>query len=59
MVLVLRPEDEKVMSVSRNKVLCHEEIYATFDATKGQAPVANIEVFKMDLDNVKGEVERG
>ncbi len=57
MVLVLRPEDGKVMSVSRKKVLCHEEIYATFDATKGQAPVANFEAFKINLDNVKGEVE--
>ena len=33
MVLILRPEDGKVMSVLRKKVLCHEEIYATFDAT--------------------------
>jgi hypothetical protein len=59
MVLVLRPEDGKVMSVSRKKVLCHEEIYATFDATKGKTPIADIEAFKIDLDNVKvkGEVE--
>jgi hypothetical protein len=49
--------DGKTMSVSRRKVLCHEEIYATFDATKGKAPVAEIEAFKMDLDNVKGEME--
>ncbi len=47
------------MSVSRKKVLCHEEIYATFDATKGKTPIADIEAFKIDLDNVKvkGEVE--
>ena len=57
MVLVLRPEDGKIMSVSRKKVLCHEEIYATFDATKGKAPIAEIEAFRMDLENVKGEVE--
>jgi hypothetical protein len=57
MVLVLRPEDGKVMSVSRKKVLCHEEIYATFDATKGKTPIADIEAFKIDLDSVKGEVE--
>jgi hypothetical protein len=54
-VLVLRPEDGKVMSVSRKKV--HGEIYATFDATKGKTPIADIEAFKMDLDSVKGEVE--
>jgi hypothetical protein len=57
MVLILRPEDGKIMSVSREKVMCHEEIYATFDATKGKAPVAEIEAFRMDLGNVKGEVE--
>ena len=57
MVLILRPEDGKIMSVSRKKVLCHEEIYATFDATKGKAPIAEIEAFRMDLENVKGEVE--
>ncbi len=37
--------------------MCHEEIYATFDATKGKTPVADIEAFKIDLDNVKGEME--
>jgi hypothetical protein len=57
MVLILRPENGKVTSVSRKKVLYHKEIYATFDATKGKTPVTDIEAFKMDLDNVKGEVE--
>jgi hypothetical protein len=57
MVLILRPEDGKVMSVSRKNVLCHEEIYATFDATKGRTPVADIAAFKLNLDNVKGQVE--
>jgi hypothetical protein len=56
-VLILRPEDGKIMSVSRKKVLCHEEIYATFDAKKGLAPVADFDAFKIDLDNVKREVE--
>jgi hypothetical protein len=55
MVLILRPEDGKIMSVSVKKVLCHEEIYATFDATKGRTPVADIAAFKLNLDNVKGE----
>jgi hypothetical protein len=57
MALILRPEDGKVLSVSRKKVLCHEEIYATFDASKGKTPNADIEAFKIDLDSVKGEVE--
>jgi hypothetical protein len=34
MALVFRPEDNKVISVSRKTILCHEEVYATFDATK-------------------------
>jgi hypothetical protein len=59
MVLILRPEDGKVMSDSRKKVLCHEEIYATFDATKGRTPVAEIAAFKLNLDNVKGEEVEG
>ena len=57
MALILRPEDGKILSVSRKKILCHEEIYATFDAKKGRAPDANFDAFKIDLDNVKGEVE--
>jgi hypothetical protein len=57
MVLILRPEDGKVISVSRKKVLCHEEIYATFDSTKGKTPIADIEAFRIDLGNVKAEVE--
>ncbi len=57
MALILRPEDGKIMSVSRKKVLCHEEIYATFDAKKGRAPVTDFDAFKINLDNVKGEVE--
>jgi hypothetical protein len=34
MVLLLRPEDNKVISVSRHKVHCHEEAYAKYDPTK-------------------------
>jgi hypothetical protein len=41
----------------KKKVLCHEEIYATFDATKGKTPIADIKAFKIDLNNVKGEVK--
>jgi hypothetical protein len=57
MALILRPEDGKILSVSRKKVLCHEELYAKFDAKKGNAPVADFDAFKINLDNVKGEVE--
>jgi hypothetical protein len=57
MALILRPEDGKIISVSRKMILCHEEIYATFDASKGMAPATGVENFKLNLDNVKGEVE--
>jgi hypothetical protein len=57
MALILRPEDGKIISVSRKKILCHEEIYSTFDSSKGMMPATSIENFKLNLDNVKGEVE--
>ncbi len=56
MALILRPEDGKIISVSRKKVLCHEEIYATFDATKGMTPETSIESFNLNLENVKEKV---
>ena len=38
MVLVLRPEDNKVLSISRKKVYCHELMYARYDATTMDRP---------------------
>ena len=55
MALILRPDDGKVISVSRKKILCHEEIYATFDSSKGMTPATSVENFELNLDNVKGE----
>ena len=43
--------------MSRKKILCHEEIYATFDSSKGMTPATSVNNFKLNLDNVKGEVE--
>jgi hypothetical protein len=40
MVLVLRIEDEKILSVSRHKVHCHEEAYARYDPATGKDPLA-------------------
>jgi hypothetical protein len=57
MALILRPEDGKIISVSRKKILCHEEIYATFDSSKGMTPATGVENFKLNLDNVKEEME--
>jgi hypothetical protein len=43
--------------VSRKKILYLEEIYATFDSSKGMTPPTSIENFTLNLNNVKGKVE--
>jgi hypothetical protein len=40
MCLVYQPESHKVLSVSRKKIVCHEGIYANFDPTQAQTPIA-------------------
>jgi hypothetical protein len=57
MVLVMRPEDWKVISVSRKKVLCHEERYATSDSVSMQNSIADFTRLKADLEALKGEKE--
>jgi hypothetical protein len=57
MVLVLRPEDNKVISVSRHKVNCHEEAYAKYDPAKGGNPLENFAVPKVDLDKTRTKEE--
>jgi hypothetical protein len=57
MVLILRPEDNKVISVSRHKVHCHEEAYAKYDPVKGGNPLENFAVPKVDLDRVRTKEE--
>ncbi len=41
MALIPRPSDNKVLSISRRKVHCHELIYARFDPSSGCKPEAN------------------
>ena len=53
MCLVLRPEDEKIISVSRKKIIVHEEYYAKFDPAKGGLPLDNFVVPTINLDAVK------
>jgi hypothetical protein len=53
MVLVLRPEDEKILSVSRKKIIVHEEYYAKFDWTSGGLPLNTFSVPVLDLDEIK------
>jgi hypothetical protein len=57
MVLIMRPEDWKVISVSRKKVLCHEERYATSDSVSLQNSIADFTRIKADLEAIKGEKE--
>ncbi len=42
MCLVYKVEDNTVLSVSRNKLVCHEGMYAYFDPTKNDIPKATI-----------------
>jgi hypothetical protein len=57
MVLLLRPEDNKVISVSRHKVHCHEETYAKYDPSTGGNPLEHFAVPKVDLEGEKTKVE--
>jgi hypothetical protein len=54
---VLRPEDNKVISVSRHKVHCHEEAYAKYDPAKGGNPLESFAVPKVDLDKTRTKEE--
>jgi hypothetical protein len=47
MVLVLRPSDKKVISVSRKKVHCHELCYAKFDPTTQPRPLITFTDFTL------------
>jgi hypothetical protein len=44
MCLVLRPEDEKIISVSQKKIIVDEECYAKFSSVSGMYPFAGFEV---------------
>jgi hypothetical protein len=57
MVLILRPEDKKVISVSRKKVHCHELCYAKFDPTTQSRPVIHFTDFVMTEDEVTAAIE--
>jgi hypothetical protein len=57
MCLVLRPEDDKIISVSRKKIIVHEEFYAKFDQTSGSFPLQHFSVPAINLEDVKTENE--
>ena len=52
MVLILRPYDLKVISVSRRKVHCHEAIYARFDPATGVKPEILCEDFVLPREEI-------
>jgi hypothetical protein len=55
MVLVLRIEDEKILSVSRHKVHCHEEAYARYDPATGNDTLTTFGLPKVDLERTRTE----
>ena len=57
MLLVLRPEDKKVISVSRKKIHCHELCYAKFDPTTQSRPVIHFTDFTMNENEVTAAIE--
>jgi hypothetical protein len=58
MVLILRPFDNKVISVSRKKVHCHEDMYAKFDAQHQVRPRINFRDFTLDKEEVDAAVRK-
>ena len=58
MVLILRPFDNKVLSISRKKVHCHEMMYAKFDAETQSRPKIDFKDFTLDKEEVDNAIEK-
>jgi hypothetical protein len=58
MVLVLRPEDNKVISVSRKKIHCHELCHAKFDPTTQPRPVICFTDFALREEEVDDAIKQ-
>jgi hypothetical protein len=58
MVLILRPFDNNVLSVSRKKVHCHEEMYAKFDPETMTRPMIDFKDFKLDKAEINEAITR-
>ncbi len=58
MCLVLRPEDNKIVSVSKKKIILHEECYAKFNSANGINPLANFAVPVIDIRKPRREATR-
>jgi hypothetical protein len=57
MVLVLRPNDEKIVSVSRKKVHYHEEAYAKFDHVTMIKPNLDFSDFTLSAEEVEKAIQ--
>jgi hypothetical protein len=51
MVLILRPDDEKVVLVSRKKVHYHEEAYAKFDYVTMSKPHLDYKDYTLSISD--------
>ncbi len=58
MALILRPEDHKILSISRKKVYCHEMMYAKFDAETQARPRIDFKDFTLDTDEVDAAIQK-
>ena len=57
MVLILRPSDNKVLSISRKKVYCHELMYAKFDPDLQQRPQIDFRDFTLSEKEVDEAIQ--
>jgi hypothetical protein len=57
MVLILRPSDNKVLSISRKKVYCHELMYAKFDLDLQQRPQIDFKDFTLSEKEVDEAIQ--
>jgi hypothetical protein len=58
MVMILRPFDNKVISISRKKVHCHEDMYAKFDSEYQTRPRIEFKDFTLDRDEVDEAIQK-
>ena len=57
MVLILRPEDHKVLSISRKKVHCHELMYARFDPELHDRPRIEFTDFTLRVNDINEAIQ--
>jgi hypothetical protein len=58
MALILRPADNKVLSISRKKVYCHELMYAKFDPETQLRPRIDFKDFTLNEEEVDEAIQK-